>query len=155
MRIVMALAIVAGTSLAAQADTAPLIVVPGRAGVPVLINGRDVSYGVLEGEWGLAKSFRNPARVFGGRDRYIGPKVGHYYPSSGRTPGYGRLEVNPPANRPLPQPAESYYRSWSAQSAPPVPPMLQPEVPYDPPAIIVAPRNDGPHPPGRFDEFRK
>jgi hypothetical protein len=155
MRMLVALAILAGTSLTALADTAPLIVVPGRAGVPVIINGRDVSYSVLEGEWGLAKSFRNPARVFGGWDRSLGPKVGHYYPSSGRTPGYGRLEIQPPANRPLPQPAESHYRSWSAQSAPPAPPMLQQEIPYDPPPVIVAPRVDGPHGPGRFDEFRK
>jgi hypothetical protein len=152
MRIILALAVLAGTSLTALAETGPVIVVPGRGGVPVIINGRDVSYGVLEGEWGLAKSFRNPARVFGGWDRYLGPKVGHYYPSSGKTPGYGRLEIEPPPNRPLPQPAEGHYRSWSAQSAPPA---VQPEIPYDPPAVIVGPRSDGPPRPGRFDDFRK
>jgi hypothetical protein len=53
-------------------------------------------------------------------------------------PGYGRLEIEPPANRKLPQPAEDYYQSWSAQSAPQ---RAQPEVPFYPPPIIVAPQN--------------
>ena len=63
------------------------------------------------------------------------PRVGHYYPSAGASPGYGRLEIEPPANRKLPQPAESFHQSWSAQSAPPAP---QPEVPFYPPPIIQA-----------------
>jgi hypothetical protein len=53
-------------------------------------------------------------------------------------PGYGRLEIQPPANRRLPQPAESYHQSWSAQSAPQP---VQPEVPFYPPPIIGAPQN--------------
>ena len=60
-------------------------------------------------------------------------------------PGYGRLEIQPPANRKLPQPAESYHQSWSAQSDPPQPP--QAEVPFYPPPVIVAPQVDvGPPP---------
>jgi hypothetical protein len=39
----------------------------------------------------------------------------------------------------LPQPAESYHQSWSAQSAP-LP--AQSNVPVDPPEIIYAPRDD-------------
>ena len=65
--------------------------------------------------------------------------VGHYYPSAGHLPGYGRLEIEPPANRKLPQPAESYHQSWSAQSAP-LP--AQPNVPVYPPPIIFAPQDD-------------
>jgi hypothetical protein len=57
----------------------------------------------------------------------------------GHVPGYGRLEIQPPANRRLPQPAESYYQSWSAQSAPQP---AQPEVPLYPPPVIVAPQGD-------------
>jgi hypothetical protein len=38
----------------------------------------------------------------------------------------------------LPKPAESFHESWSAQSPPPAP---QNQVPFDPPAIIVAPPN--------------
>jgi hypothetical protein len=77
--------------------------------------------------------------VYGGRPVDPEPNVGHYYPTLGRTPGYGRLEIEPPSNRKLPQPAESYHESWSAQSAPPA--SAQPEVPLYPPQVIVAPRN--------------
>jgi len=78
--------------------------------------------------------------VSGGRDIDQDPNVGHYYPSAGHLPGYGRLEVEPPVNRRLPQPAESYHQSWSAQSAP-LP--AQSNVPVDPPAIIYAPQEQG------------
>jgi hypothetical protein len=57
----------------------------------------------------------------------------------GHRPGYGRLEVEPPANRKLPQPAQSYYQSWSAQSAP-LPPQM--DVPVNPPPVILAPQID-------------
>ncbi|WP_425991044.1 hypothetical protein [Afipia sp. DC4300-2b1] len=153
MRAILALAILIGTAGAAAADTGPLIVIPGRAGVPVMINGRDASYAVVEGEWGLAKHFKNADRVYGGWDRYIGPEVGHYYPSAGRTPGYGRLEIQPPANRALPQPAESYHRSWSAQSAPPAPQQHY-DVPLYPPSIIEAPRDQSGRPNGFRPSYR-
>src|ERR1700730_13192743 len=39
----------------AGADTEPVIAVPGRPGVPIIINGQDVSGAVIEGEWGLAR----------------------------------------------------------------------------------------------------
>ena len=32
------------------------IVVPYRPGVPIIINGIDASYTVIEGEWGLGKN---------------------------------------------------------------------------------------------------
>ena len=153
MRAILTLAILIGTAAAAAADTGPLIVIPGRAGVPVMINGRDASYAVVEGEWGLAKHFKNADRVYGGWDRYIGPEVGHYYPSAGRTPGYGRLEIQPPANRALPQPAESYHRSWSAQSAPPAPQQHY-DVPLYPPSIIEAPRDQSGRPNGFRPSYR-
>lgn len=139
MRAILSLAILIGTSCAALAETGPVIAIPGRPGVPVIINGRDASYAVVEGEWGLAKSFKVQPTVFGGWDRYEAPSVGHYYPSAGRTPGYGRYEIEPPANRTLPEPAESYRQSWSAQSAPPAPANQQPmnfDVPLEPPPIV-------------------
>ncbi len=47
-------------------------------------------------------------------------------------------------NRVLPQPAESFHQSWTAQSGPPAPPQQNNfEVPFYPPAIIPAP----PYPP--------
>ena len=42
--------------------------------------------------------------------------TGHYFPMLGHRPGYGRREIEPPPNRPLPRPAPTYYREWSAQS---------------------------------------
>ena len=118
------------------------IVIPGRAGVPVIINGVDASYAVVEGDWGLEKRTHVQPTIYGGRYIDPVPNVGHYYPSSGRLPGYGRMEIEPPTNRRLPQPAESYHQSWSAQSAP-LP--AQSSVPVEPPAIIYAPQEQGRH----------
>ena len=119
MRVGLALAILIGTAPAALASEGFDIVIPGRAGVPIIINGVDASYAVVEGEWGLGKDIHVQPTVYGGRYVDTEPNVGHYYPSLGRRPGYGRLEIEPPANRILPKPAESYHQSWSAQSAPP------------------------------------
>jgi hypothetical protein len=116
------------------------LVIPGRPGVPIIINGLDVSYAVIEGDFGLGKGVYNQPTIFGGRLVDPEPNVGHYYPSLGLRPGYGRLEIEPPANRKLPQPAESYFQSWSAQSAPTP---VQPDVPLNPPPVIYAPQFDG------------
>ena len=137
MRTGLALAILIGTTAAALADSAPVLVIPGRPGVPIIINGVDASYAVVEGDWGLSKNTHVTPTVYGGRYVDPTPNVGHYYPSSGQLPGYGRLEIEPPANRKLPQPAESYHQSWSAQSTPQP---EQPAVPFYPPPIIVAPQ---------------
>jgi hypothetical protein len=134
MRSVLALAFLIGTNWAALADSGPVIVVPGRPGVPIIINGVDASYAVVEGDWGLGKGVHVQPTIYGGRVVDPVPNVGHYYPTAGHPPGYGRLEIEPPANRKLPQPAESYYQSWSAHSTP-----QPPEVPLYPPEVIIAP----------------
>jgi hypothetical protein len=139
MRAGLALALLIGTTLPTVAGEGFDIVIPGRPGVPIIINGVDASYSVVEGNFGLGKGVHMQPTVYGGRYFDAEPEVGHYYPSLGHKPGYGRLEVEPPANRKLPQPAESYHQSWSAQSAPP---RAQPEVPLYPPPVIVAPQND-------------
>jgi len=138
MRAAIALAILIGTTLPAFAGGGFDIVIPGRAGVPIIINGVDASYAVVEGEWGLGRGEQVQPTVYGGRYFGFAPNVGHYYPSGGQSPGYGRLEIEPPANRRLPQPAESYHQSWSAQSTPQP---VQPEVPFYPPPVILAPQN--------------
>jgi hypothetical protein len=138
MRTALALAILIGTTAAALADSGPVLVIPGRPGVPIIINGVDASYAVVEGDWGLGSRVRVTPTVYGGRYVDPVPNVGHYYPSAGRMPGYGRLEIEPPANRRLPQPAESYHESWSAQSTPQA---VQPQVPFYPPPVILAPQN--------------
>jgi hypothetical protein len=146
MRAGLALALLIGTTLPTLAGEGFDIVIPGRPGVPIIINGVDASYAVVEGNFGIGKGVHMQPTVYGGRtfNANAEPEVGHYYPSLGHKPGYGRLEVEPPANRKLPQPAESYHQSWSAQSAPP---RAQPEVPFYPPPVIVAPQNDYTHMP--------
>jgi hypothetical protein len=140
MRVRVTLAILIATTSAAFAGGGFDVVIPGRAGVPVIINGIDASYAVIEGEWGLGRNEQVQPTIYGGRIVDPVPNVGHYYPSAGHLPGYGRLEIEPPPGRRLPQPAESYHQSWSAQSAP-LP--AQSDVPVNPPAIIYAPQGDG------------
>jgi hypothetical protein len=137
VRAAKALLILIGTSLPAFADGFD-IVIPGRPGVPIIVNGQDISYAVVEGAWGLGHGNFVQPTVFGGRYIDPEPQVGHYYPSAGTVPAYGRLEIEPPANRKLPKPAESFHQSWISQSAPPLPPP-QPVVPFYPPPIIQAP----------------
>jgi hypothetical protein len=136
MRVGVALAFLMAMSSSALAGDGFNIVIPGKPGVPVIINGVDASYAVVESDWGLGKGVHLQPTVYGGRYIDPVPNVGHYYPSAGHMPGYGRLEIEPPANRRLPPEAESYYRSWSAQSMP------QLEVPANPPSVIVAPQID-------------
>src|SRR6201996_6984484 len=132
------------------------IVIPGRPGVPIIINGVDASYSVVEGEFGLGRGYHSQPTVYGGRYVDLEPNVGHYYPSLGHKPGYGRLEIEPPPNRVLPKPAESYHQSWSAESAPPpkvVPPPQ--DVPLFPPPVIAAPPDHGAGMPPNFDPHRR
>jgi hypothetical protein len=139
----VAVAVVAATGVvfagqAAQAgDREPYIVVPGRAGVPVMWFGRDISWAIIESDWGLERPGHGEVTIIPGGPRPLyGPGTGGYFPATGRPPRYGRDEVEPPANRPLPPPAESYFRAWGAQSDP-TPATSPPAV--EPPPIIVAP----------------
>ena len=93
MRAAIALAILIGTSCTAFAGGGFEIVIPGRPGVPIIINGVDASYAVVEGDWGLGKGVQVQTKVYGGRYVDPVPNVGHYYPSAGLVPGYGRLEI--------------------------------------------------------------
>src|SRR6266550_8432486 len=101
MRASLVLAILAGTMSTVLADSGPVIVIPGRPGVPIIINGVDASYAVVEGDWGLGKGVHVQPTIYGGRPITPELPVGHYYPSAGNSPGYGRLEIEPPANRKL------------------------------------------------------
>lgn len=100
-------------------DEGPVLVIPSRPGVPIVINGVDASYAVVEGDWGLARPGAVAVTVIGGWP--LGPNpVYHrrnsYHPRYGRAPQRGRLEIEPAADRALPDPAESFSRSWSTSS---------------------------------------
>jgi hypothetical protein len=143
MRLRLLFALMIGTTPAAFASDGFDIVVPSRPGVPIIINGIDVSYAVLEGEFGLGKGVNNnQPTIYGGRLAEPEPPVGHYYPSLGTRPGYGRLEIEPPANRKLPKPPPEYHESWSVHPAP-LPATQPPDVPSYPPPVILAPPMGG------------
>ncbi len=97
------------------------MVIPGRPGVPIIENGMDISYAVVEGDFGLGKGWHHRRRSLAARYVDPTPNVGHYYPSlgHGEKPGYGRLEIEPPANRKLPQPAESIINPGRRSRPPP------------------------------------
>ena len=103
----------------ARADSGPVIVIPSRPGVPVVINGRDASYAVVEGDWGLSRPGAVPVTVIGGSPILPNPVYSRrhsYHPKYGRVPERGRIEIEPAADRVLPEPAESFSRSWSTSS---------------------------------------
>jgi hypothetical protein len=121
----------------ARADHAPVLVIPGKPGVPVVINGYDASYTIVEGDWGLTRPGAVPPAIVSGpliRPSPIHP--GHYFPSQGRRPGYGRREAEPPPDRYLPPPVPGYHREWGAQSMP-LPATIEP--PDYPSPLVVAP----------------
>jgi hypothetical protein len=114
-------AIVAATP--ADADKAPVFVVPSRPGVPVMINGRNAAWAVVEGDWGLARPGHMPPTIIGGAPLPRGYAVSRrgsnsYYPRYGATPERGRHEIEPSANYPQPEPAETFTRVWTTQSEP-------------------------------------
>ena len=61
MRIGVTLALFIATNSAAFAGGGFDFVIPGRPGVPIIINGVDASYAVVEGDWGLGKGNAGPA----------------------------------------------------------------------------------------------
>jgi hypothetical protein len=131
----MLAACVSGSELLRAAE-GPVVVIPGRPGVPVIINGFDASYTVVEGEWGLDRpGIVTPVIVAGPLIAPLPLSYDRYYPAIGRQPGYGRYEIEPPTRRRLPPPAQSFHRSWGSQSDP-IPATLAPPAPMP---IIVAP----------------
>jgi hypothetical protein len=99
MIVATGLAALAAGSPARAADTAPSIVIPSRPGIPVVINGRDASYAVVEGDWGLARPGHMPLTVIGGspiRPNPVYEPRNRYIPRYGRAPPRGRNEAEPP-----------------------------------------------------------
>jgi hypothetical protein len=121
----------------AYADNQPVVVVPGRPGVPVIINGVDATGAVVYGDWGLYRP--GGAVVIEGGIWPPGvlalfPEPPHYFPATGRTPAYGRKEIDPgPHRRGL---APEYHKSWQIESQPG--PVTE-YPPFAPPPVVVAP----------------
>src|SRR5580692_717977 len=137
MRFVHAALFLAVTTSPALAQREPQIVIPGRADVPVIINGINASWGVVIGEFGLDRPGEmSPVVIYQPLLASVPYVVPGYYPKTGKKPGYGRLEIVPPPNHPPPPPAPTYFRSWSSQSAPgPV----TDYAPYPMPPVVVEP----------------
>lgn len=129
--------LLAVTASPAFAQREPQIVIPGRPDVPVIINGIDASWGIVEGEFGLDRpGAAAPTVIYRPLQVSIPNAAPGYFPRENRKPGYGRLEVIPRPGAPKPPPAPTYYRSWSSQSAPgPV----TDYAPYPTPPIVYAP----------------
>jgi len=125
MVVVSGLAAFAAAAPARAGDTGAVIAIPSRPGVPIVINGRDASYAVVEGDWGLARPGHVPVTVIGGspiRPNSVYEQRNSYHPKYGRAPERGRNETEPPADRQLPPPAESFSRDWSSSSSDVQPP---------------------------------
>jgi hypothetical protein len=134
LAIALACAILGAT--AANAQYGPVLVIPGKPGIPVIVNGYDASYTVVEGDWGLARPGQVTPVIAGGPLIVPAPyHTGPYYPYQGRRPGYGRREIEPPPNRRLPQSPPSYHRQWGIESMP-LPADVDP--PANPPPVISA-----------------
>jgi hypothetical protein len=127
-------AALAGTA-AARAQTGPVIVVPGRADMPVTINGVVVNGSVVYGDWGLARPGHGQIII----ERPVGYSAGYaapgYFPSAGHMPRYGRHGILPP---PRPRPSTDFYREWYTESDRSRPVTEYP--PFDPPPVVLAPR---------------
>ena len=126
----------AGTPV--YADNEPVVVVPGRPDVPVIIQGADATGAVVYGDWGLYRP-GGTVVIEGG----IWPPAGlaaapdwppHYFPATGRTPAYGRKEIDPgPHRRPI---GPAYHKSWVTESTPG--PVTE-YPPFAPPPVVVVP----------------
>jgi hypothetical protein len=129
----------------ARADHQPVIAIPGKPGVPVIINHQNATGAVVIGDWGLYRPghvtptiiHRPPPPIVWPccepavrpicckrvlrrkplvrRKTVLRPKKRHFFPGSTSPPKLGRLESDTPA-WPPPTPAESFTRSWSAGS---------------------------------------
>jgi hypothetical protein len=126
-------------AVAVEAADGPVVVIPGKRGVPVIINayGFDASYTIVEGEWGLDRPGVVVPQIVAGPLVYPPPlSYQPWYPAYGGKPPSGRLEVEPSPNRRLPKPAPSFHQSWGVSSDP-LPATLDPQ---PQPPMMIAPQ---------------
>jgi hypothetical protein len=129
--VVVLLAAICGIG-AACAQMGPVLVVPGRPDVPVIINGVVVNGAVVYGDWGLNRPGHGDI-IIEGPAGYATPYGSPgYFPATGYAPRSGRLEILPPAR---PRADTTFQRDWHAQSDNSQPVTQYP--PYEPPQIGV------------------
>jgi len=119
----------------ARAQTGPVIVIPGKIGVPVTVNGVIVDGAVIYGDWGLARPGHGELLIEGPVAFSAPWDSRGYYPATGHRPRLGRQEIEPKGHRPRPT---SFRRDWSIESNFNRPVTEYP--PFDPPPVITAPR---------------
>jgi len=138
MRLVHAVLLLCVSASPAFAQREPEIVIPGKPGVPVYINGVDASWSVVEGEFGLDRpGVTTPVVIYRPLTSSIPDEdIPGYFPRDNKRPGYGRLEVVPPPDRALPPPAPRYFRRWSSGSA--SGPVTE-YAPFEVPPVVIAP----------------
>lgn len=122
---------------AARAQTGPVIVIPGKAGVPTIINGVIVDGAVVYGDWGLARPGHGQIIIEGPVGFAHDWNSRDYFPATGHRPRVGRYEVEPAPRR---RGSTDFHRTWSIQSDPARPVTIYP--PFDPPPVILAPRRE-------------
>jgi hypothetical protein len=116
----------------ARAQMGPVLVVPGRADVPVTINGIVVNGAVVYGDWGLARPGHGEI-IIEGPAGYAAPYGSPgYFPATGYAPRLGREEILPPVR---PRADTTFQRDWHVQSDNSQPVTQVP--PYEPPQVGV------------------
>ena len=140
MRVHLLLAVICAAVLAsalpARAQTGPVIAIPGKAGVPVTINGVIVDGAVIYGDWGLARPGHGELVIEGPVGLAAPWDSRGYYPWTGGAPRFGSHEIDPRKSaRPRPT---SFRRDWSAESEFRAPITEYP--PFNPPPVMMAPR---------------
>ena len=102
----------------ACAQEGPVIAIPGHPDVPVIINGRNASYTVVVGDWGLARPGAVSVRIYGPPAYPLPDTIEYpgYFPSNDHPPRSGRQEIEP-RPRTGPRPGRSYHRSWTSESS--------------------------------------
>src|SRR3954462_8109782 len=86
----------ASSAVPARAQTGPVIAIPGKPGVPVIVNGVIVDGAVIWGDWGLARPGHGELVIEGPVGLSAPWDSGGYYPWTGRAPRLGRPELEAP-----------------------------------------------------------
>lgn len=127
-------AVLAGSAVA-RAQTGPVVVIPGKPGVPVMIDGVIADGAIVYGDWGLARPGHGQIIIEGVVTPAVAIDGRGYFPATGRRPRVGRLEAPMPKH---PRPRQTdFHREWSAGSNMRAPVTEYP--PFNPPEVIMAP----------------